>query len=436
MTPAPGSQPPQPAQPSQPSQLSALAAHPVCFVGLRWLGAVRRTRGVSFISVVSVLGLMLGVAALVTVLSVMNGFDRELRTRILGIVPHVLVRPDNDAAAAQASGALRARLEAQAGVRAVLRHAEVRGMITTGQRVLPIAIAGIEPLREAPFSPLAAAMVSGSIERIAADESAGHGVLLGAPLAARLGLFPGDKVTFLLPRAAGDSVRPQLLTAEIRGLFRLGAEPDHALAFMDVDALLRGPGLADAELRLVLDDLFRAPGVTAELAPMLAGQAEVSDWTLRYGELFDAVGMEKTMMGLLLGLIVAIAVFNIVASLAMVVDEKRGAIAILRTLGASRGQIVRIFVLQGAVVGVAGIGVGLLLGVALALNISDLMLAAEEAFGFRLLAGTYFDRLPSVLLASDLLWIGVLALLLALGGALYPALRAGRVDPAPALHGL
>jgi small-conductance mechanosensitive channel len=166
-------------------------------------------------------------------------------------------------------------------------------------------------------------------------------------------------VTFLLPRATGDSVRPQLITAEIRGLFRLGAEPDHALAFMDVDALLRGPGIAEAQLRLVLDDLFRAPAVTADLEEILAGQASVSDWTLRYGELFDAVGMEKTMMGLLLGLIVAIAVFNIVASLAMVVDEKRGAIAILRTLGASRLQIVRIFVLQGAVVGVVGIGVGL-----------------------------------------------------------------------------
>ena len=427
---------------SEQSRLTRLAGHPVWFIGLRWLRAVRRTRGVSFISVVSVLGLMLGVAALVTVLSVMNGFDRELRTRILGIVPHVLVRP-----AVEAPGGgtpelapLQARLQALSGVRAVLRHAEVRGMIITGQRVLPIAVAGIEASREAAFSPLAAAMVSGSIERLVDEPNASsgsqRGVLLGAPLAARLGLFPGDRVTLLLPRAAGDSVRPHLLTAELRGLFRLGAEPDHALAFMDVDALLRVPDVAEGQLRLVLDDLFRAPRVTAELESMLAGRAAVSDWTLRYGELFDAVGMEKTMMGLLLGLIVAIAVFNIVASLAMVVDEKRGAIAILRTLGASRGQIVRIFVLQGAVVGVAGIGVGLLLGVALALNISDLMLAAEQTFGFRLLAGTYFDRLPSVLMWADLLWIGSLALLLALLGALYPALRAGRVDPAPALHGL
>ena len=304
-------------------------------------------------------------------------------------------------------------------------------MITTGQRVLPVALVGIDPVREPDLSPLDAAMVSGRLGELEAE----GGVLLGAPLASRLGLFPGDRVTFLLPRASGDSVHPELMSAEIRGLFRLGAEPDHAVAFMHVDALAGRRGIAEVQLRLALDDLFRAPLLRATLAGELGESAGVSDWTDRYGELFEAVGMEKSMMAVLLGLIVAIAVFNIIASLAMVVDEKRGAIAILRTLGTSRGEIVRVFVLQGALVGVAGVGIGLGLGALLALNIGDLMQSLERALDFRLLAGTYFDRLPSELRIGDLVGIGGAALVLSLVGALYPALRAGRVDPAPALHG-
>lgn len=408
-------------------RLPLLAHRPVALVAVRWLAAVRRTRGISFISMISVLGLMLGVAALVTVLSVMNGFDRELRARILGIVPHVLVSPGPGADAEAMLERLRRRPE----VRGAARFAEIRGMITTGQRVLPVALVGIDPAREPALSPLDAAMVSG---RLAALDGQG-GVVLGAPLASRLGLLPGDRVTFLLPRARGDSVQPELMSAQIRGLFRLGAEPDHTVAFMHVDALTGGRGIAELQLRLALDDLFRAPLLRSGLAAELGDAAAVSDWTDRYGELFEAVGMEKSMMAVLLGLIVAIAVFNIIASLAMVVDEKRGAIAILRTLGSSRGEIVRIFVLQGALVGVTGVGIGLGLGALLALNIGDLMQLLERTFDFRLLAGTYFDRLPSELRMGDLVGIGGAALALSLIGALYPALRAGRVDPAPALHG-
>jgi lipoprotein-releasing system permease protein len=410
-----------------PRRLPFLARRPVVLVAVRWLAAVRRTRGISFISMISVLGLMLGVAALVTVLSVMNGFDRELRSRILGIVPHVLVSP----AAGADVDAMLERFRDRPEVRGAARFAEVRGMITTGQRVLPVALVGIDPVREPALSPLDAAMVSGRLGELEAE----GGVLLGAPLASRLGLFPGDRVTFLLPRASGDSVHPELMSAEIRGLFRLGAEPDHAVAFMHVDALAGRRGIAEVQLRLALDDLFRAPLLRATLAGELGESAGVSDWTDRYGELFEAVGMEKSMMAVLLGLIVAIAVFNIIASLAMVVDEKRGAIAILRTLGASRGEIVRVFVLQGALVGIAGVGIGLGLGALLALNIGDLMQSLERALDFRLLAGTYFDRLPSELRIGDLVGIGGAALVLSLVGALYPALRAGRVDPAPALHG-
>ena len=415
-----------------PDRLSRLAARPWLLVALRYLGAARRTRGVSLISTVSVLGLVLGVAALVTVLSVMNGFDAELRGRILGIVPHLILEPPEGTTAAELE-AVRARLADRVGVRGVARHAEVRGMVTTGTRVLPLAVVGIEPAREPGLSPLDEALVLGNLASLRPEE----GVLLGAPLAARLGLRVGDPVSFLLPRASGESVRPLLLSSEVRGLFRFGAEPDHLLAFVHVDALVGRPGLADLALRASLEDVFAAPRLASRLAadPALAGWS-LRDWTDRYGELFAAVGMEKTMMGLLLGLIVAIAVFNIVASLAMLVDEKRGAIAVLRTLGASRGEVVRVFVLQGAVVGAAGALLGTLLGVALALGIGDLMFFLEELFGFRLLAGTYFDRLPSVLLASDVVVVAGGAFALAVLGACYPALRAGRLDPAPALHGI
>jgi lipoprotein-releasing system permease protein len=402
------------------------AGRPVLLLALRYLGAVRRTRGVSFISLVSVAGLVLGVTALVTVLSVMNGFDRELRERILGIVPHVLVTPRGDV-----EGTLEA-VRGVPGVRGAAPWAEAQGMLTTGSRVVPVALLGIDPREEGRLSRLPGAVVAGELVDLE-----GGGVFLGSGLAARLGLLPGDPVSFLLPRAAGDTVRPELLTTEVAGLFRLGAEPDHTVAFMDVDALVRRAPGVERRLRLALDDLYAVARVRTRLEALgpLEG-ATYADWTERYGELFEAVGMEKAMMGVLLGLIVAIAVFNIVASLAMVVDEKRGAIAILRTLGATRGEVVRIFVLQGALIGGVGVLAGLGLGVLLALNVGDLVAVLERTFGFRLFAGTYFDRLPSELRGGDLLTVALLALATALAGALYPASRAGRVDPAPALHGL
>jgi len=413
-------------------RIAGIARWPWLMIALRYLGAVRQTRGVSVISTISVFGLVLGVAALITVLSVMNGFDAELRGRILGIVPHLLLEAPEDASAESIETTRRA-LEELPGVRGVARYAEVRGMVTTGTRVVPLGLVGIEPAREAELSPLGDAMILGALDAL----DAGGGVVIGMPLAARLGLYPGDTVSFILPRASGDTVAPLLFAADVRGLFRLGAEPDHLVAFADVDALARRADSAPIALRVALEDVFAAPGVAARLRedPRLADW-RIRDWTDRYGELFAAVGMEKTMMGLLLGLIVAIAVFNIVASLAMVVDEKRGAIAVLRTLGASRGDVVRVFVLQGALVGVAGALLGTALGVMLALNVGELMYQLGEVFGFRLLAGTYFDRLPSVLLASDVVVIAGAALFMAVLGACYPALRAGRVDPAPALHGL
>lgn len=407
-------------------ELSPLAARPSLLIALRYLGAVRRSQTVSLISTISIAGLVLGVAALVTVLSVMNGFDRELRARILGIVPHVTISVPR--ASLDDSVAV---VERQPGVQGAARFLESGGMLTTGSRVLPVAVFGIEPERERRLSMLSEHMVFGELE----DLTAAAGLVMGSPLAARLGLFPGDRVTLMLPRAVDGSVRPLLVTAELAGLFRLGADPDHGVVFMHVDRLADIAGLAPTEVRVAVHNIYQAPAIGRQLTSTLELDPDaVRDWTSRYGELFEAVGMEKTMMGLLLGLIVAVAVFNIVASLAMLVDEKRSAVAILRTLGVTRGGVVRIFVIQGVLIGGVGVAAGLLLGVLLAMHIGAIMIVIEDWFAFRLLAGTYFDELPSELRFSDLLWIGAGALLVAIGGALYPARRAGAIDPARSLH--
>lgn len=408
--------------------LSRFARWPTFWVALRYLRAVRHTRAVSLISLVSILGLVLGVAALVTVLSIMNGFDRELRARILGIVPHVTLQPADP----QRVPALLEQVRSMSGVSEAARFMESGAMVTTGSRVMPVAVFGIEPELEARLSPLPRHMVAGQVESLT-DQG---GIVMGAPLAARLGVFPGDRVTLLLPRSVGGSVQPMLLTSELVGLFRLEAEPDHGLVFVHVDRLAATEGIAPLSARLTLDSLYQAPRMRDRLPAELGlPDAAVTDWSLRHGELFEAVGLEKTMMGLLLSLIVAIAVFNIVASLAMVVDQKRSAIAILQTLGFSRFGIVRVFLLQGMLIGTLGVLGGLALGILLALNISEWMAALEQTFGFRLLAGTYFDVLPSELRGQDLVWIGIGAWGMATLGALYPAWRAGGVAPARALHG-
>ncbi|MCC5872502.1 MAG: ABC transporter permease [Gammaproteobacteria bacterium] len=406
--------------------LSRLASRPSLMIALRYLGAVRRSQTVSLISTISIIGLILGVAALVTVLSVMNGFDRELRARILGIVPHVTLSAPREELDARVAVA-----ERQSGVQGAARFLETGGMLTTGSRVLPVAVFGIEPEREQQLSTLPEHMVVGDLR----DLTAQAGLVMGSPLAARLGLFPGDRVTLMLPRAVDGSVRPLLVTAELVGLFRLGADPDHGVVFMHVDRLAGIAGLAPTEVRIALHNIYQAPQIGRQLGADLGLEpGDVRDWTSRYGELFEAVGMEKTMMGLLLGLIVAVAVFNIVASLAMLVDEKRSAVAILRTLGVTRGGVVRIFVIQGVLIGSVGVAVGLLLGVLLATHIGAIMIVLEDLFSFRLLAGTYFDELPSELRMNDLIWIGIGALVVAIGGALYPARRAGAIDPARSLH--
>ncbi|MFP5383210.1 MAG: lipoprotein-releasing ABC transporter permease subunit, partial [Gammaproteobacteria bacterium] len=315
------------------------------FVGLRYTRARRRNHFISFISLTSIIGLGLGVAVLIVVLSVMNGFDRELKTRILGMVPHgslVGHQPLTD------WRRLAERATQHPGVAGVAPFSQMQGMLSNAGTVEGAIVNGILPETERAVSILPEHVEEGSLESLAAGE---FGMVLGSGLARRLGVVPGDKVTLVLPEATVSpaGVMPRFKRFTVTGIFRVGAEVDASLAYIHLDdaaVLLRYPHTAQA-LRIKVKDLFAAPAVVRDLVMTADAEVYGVDWTRTHGNLFQAVKMEKTMMTLLLLFIVAVAAFNIVSSLVMVVTDKKGDIAILRTLGASPGEIMRIFMVQG-----------------------------------------------------------------------------------------
>ncbi len=402
------------------------------FVGLRYTRARRRNHFISFISLTSIIGLGLGVAVLITVLSVMNGFDRELRGRILGMVPHgslVGYEPIADWAA-QAELARR-----HPGVAGVAPFSQMQAMLTGAGTVEGAVINGILPSEERAVSILPDHMVEGSLEALRPGD---FGIVLGATLARRLGVGLGDKVTLVLPEATVSpaGVMPRFKRFTVSGIFRVGAELDVSLAYVHLDdaaVLLRHPHTAQA-LRVKMHDLFDAPWVMDDLVMLSGGNTYSVDWTRTHGNLFQAVKMEKTMMTLLLLFIVAVAAFNIVSSLVMVVTDKKGDIAILRTLGASPGMIMRVFMVQGVVIGVVGTLTGVLLGITLALTISDIVAWVEQATGAALLEAYFVNFLPSELRMSDVVTVSVIAFTLSFAATVYPALRASKVHPAEALR--
>lgn len=402
------------------------------FVGLRYTRARRRNHFISFISLTSIIGLGLGVAVLITVLSVMNGFDRELRGRILGMVPHgslVGYEPITDWAS---QAALARRHPAVAGV---APFSQMQAMLTGAGSVEGAVINGILPAEERAVSILPDHMVEGSLADLRAGD---FGIVLGATLARRLGVALGDKVTLVLPEATVSpaGVMPRFKRFTVTGIFKVGAELDVSLAYVHLDdaaVLLRHPHTAQA-LRVKMHDLFDAPWVMNDLVMQSGGNTYSVDWTRTHGNLFQAVKMEKTMMTLLLLFIVAVAAFNIVSSLVMVVTDKKGDIAILRTLGASPGMIMRVFMVQGVVIGVVGTLAGVLLGITLALTISDIVAWVEQATGASLLEAYFVNFLPSELRMGDVVTVSVIAFTLSFAATVYPALRASKVHPAEALR--
>ncbi|MCO6059342.1 lipoprotein-releasing ABC transporter permease subunit [Pseudomonas sp. MOB-449] len=407
------------------------------YIGARYTRAKRRNYFVSFISLTSMIGLALGVLVMIVVLSVMNGFDYEMRTRVLGMVPHATVEsavPINDWRKL-AEGVVR-----HSEVKAVAPYTQLQGLLTADGKVQKVLINAVDPQEEPKVSIIGNFFREGSLTALKPGE---FGIVIGDRAASKLGVGMGDKVTFVLPEVAVTpaGVFPRMKRFTVVGIFHVGAgELDGFLAIAnlsDVARLKRWQPDQVQGLRLKLDDLFQAPQVAWQIAGELKGEDFYArDWTRTHGNLYQAIKMEKAMIGLLLLLIVAVAAFNIISTLVMVVTDKRSDIAILRTLGATPRQIMGIFMVQGTVIGVVGTFIGGVLGILAALNVSGAIALLERLLGHKFLsADVYFiDYLPSQLMAEDVVLVCSAALVLSFLATLYPAWRAARTQPAEALR--
>jgi lipoprotein-releasing system permease protein len=405
------------------------------FIGLRYTRAKRRNHFISFISLISMGGIALGVMALIVVLSVMNGFQYEIRSRILSVASHVQIASlDNRLLDWQG-------VAAQAGkhpqVLAAAPFINAQGMLSHEGTVRGAVVRGIDPNLENNVAEIGRHMSTGTMQLVPGE----FGIVLGRDLAHLLGAFPGDQVTVIAPQGlvTPAGMIPRLKQFRVVGTFEVGhAEFDSSLALIHIADAQRLYQMGDAVsgVRLKLQDLFQAPLVAEELAVQFGNDIYVGNWTRQFYSFFRAVEIEKRMMFIILTLIIAVAAFNVVSTLVMVVTDKQSDIAILRTLGASPGSILKIFMVQGTIIGVIGTLLGVILGVAIALNIDVLVPALETALNLKFLSKDVY-MIPE--LPSDVHWddVGVIAgisLLLSFFAGLYPSWRAARVRPAEALR--
>jgi lipoprotein-releasing system permease protein len=398
--------------------------------------ATRRNGFISFISGVSMLGIALGVAALIIVLSVMNGFQKEVRDRMLGVVSHIEIFSPYGAALPDVAKTL-AEVKAHPQVIGAAPFIGTQALLARGEDMKGAIVRGIDPALEGDVTELAAGLKSGALARLLPGE---FGIVLGRDLARQLGVREGDKVTLVAPsgQVTPAGVVPRLKQMTVVGTFDSGHyEYDAGMAMIHVDDAARifrleGP----TGIRLKLKDLHQAREVGAQLAASLSGDLLIRDWTRQNRNWFAAVQLEKRMMFIILTLIVAVAAFNLVSTLVMTVTDKRADIAILRTLGASPGSIMGIFVVQGAAVGVIGTLAGLLLGLGVAFNIDVIVPTLERLLGASFLPRDIYliSRMPSDPQSSDIMPIGVISLVLAFVATIYPSWRASRVNPAEALR--
>ena len=405
-------------------------------IGLRYTRAKRRNQFVSFISMISMLGIALGVAALIVVLSVMNGFQTELRGRILAVVSHVQITGASGEMAEWQHVAEQAAK--QPGVLAAAPFVQEQGMLSFGQAVRGTIVRGILPDLEDQVVDFRTHMKEGQLDSLAPDS---FNIVLGSELARALSVGVGDKVTVIAPQGVVTpaGVVPRLKTFVVSGLFEVGMfEYDSGLALIRMEDAQKLYRMDDrvSGVRLKLDDLFKAPLITRQLATSLDTPAYISDWTRSHANFFRAVQIEKNMMFIILSLIVAVAAFNIVSTLVMAVTDKQADIAILRTLGASPGSIMAVFMVQGALIGFIGLGLGIAGGVALALNVDVVVPFIERLLGTQFMSKEvyYISNLPSELQWKDVTTITAVSFVLSLVATLYPSWRASRVNPAEALR--
>jgi len=405
-------------------------------IGLRYTHAKRRNHFISFISIVSMAGIALGVMALIVVLSVMNGFQEELRARILGVAAHLEISGPADRLS-DWPGVL-AQAQQNKEVMSGAPYVNAQGMLANGDIVRGAMIRGVLPEMESQVADFSQFMKAGKLGDLKAGE---FGIVLGGELARVLNVYPGDKLVLLTPQGniTPAGVMPRVKQFTVTGIFEAGMfEYDSGLALIhlqDAQKLLR-LGEDVSGVRLKLTELFRAPFVTQDLSRSLSGYYYLTDWTKSHANFFRAVAIEKRMMFLILLLIVAVAAFNIVSTLVMAVTDKQSDIAILRTLGAQPASIMKIFIVQGAFIGVFGTVLGVGSGVLLALNLETVVPIIERMAGMDLFPADvyYINELPSKLDWNDVGIITGVSLLISLVATLYPSWRASRINPAEALR--
>ena len=407
------------------------------FIGLRYTRAKRRNHFISFISLISMLGMALGVAALIVVLSVMNGFQKEIRTRILGVAPHLKISSADSDRMADWQPALQAAAH-NPQVAAAAPFVAGQGMVSFEQNVQGVMVRGILPQDESRVVDLSGKMKAGSLQAL---QEGAFGIVLGSDLAHALNTRLGDKVLLITPQGqiTPAGMLPRLKQFRVVGIFEIGMAPyDNALALIHMNDAQKLYQMGDAVsgISARLHDLDLAPRVAIELERDLPHNTYVRDWTREHANYFRAVQIEKKMMFIILSLIVAVAAFNIVSTLVMAVTDKQADIAILRTLGASPASIMKIFIVQGAMIGVIGSLLGVGGGILLALNIDTVVPFIERLLGTHILAKDvyYISELPSDLQRSDVLIVACFSFLISLLATLYPSWRASRTQPAEALR--
>ena len=390
-------------------------------IGLRYYRS-RTTNGfISLVTIVSFVGLVLGVMALVVVVSVMNGFDRELKQRILGAVPHITV-----------SGVAANTLETELvgfSIKAITPFQESQLLLLTGAGSHLVTVYGINPETEKTASILGQSIVSGELGDL---RGASLELMLGQSIARRYGLAVGDNISLVVPviSSSGGTVKPRLYRARLAGTLSMGSELDHRLGLMHLPDLQEIVGESQV-VRITLNDIFRAPPLEQQLRD---SGYEVTSWTGQFGDFFRTVRMEKIMMFVLLSFVVAIASFSIVSGMTMMVTTKRRDIAVLRTMGLSEWGVFRIFLVQGVGIGGAGVCTGLLLGVPLAFNIPSVMSFIDSVIGFSIVEGTYFSEIPSDVRSSDIVVIAIVTFTISFVATLYPSYRATKLHPAQVLQ--
>ena len=412
------------------------------YIGLRYVRSRSRGFFVSFISWISMLGICIGVAALIGIISVMNGLEGEMRTLLLSVASHATLSANPDRMRDWQASAERVRQEPD--VVGVAPYLELQGMIGRGGELRAAAIRGVSPAFESQVSDVASHMLQGELSDLRPGDQA---IVLGVGLAYALDARVGDELTVLVPTMsepgqgviAGLDLRPRIRNFTVSGIFEVGAqEHDNVLALVNLQdaASLAGTDGMPGGLRLKFADIFAAPRRAPQIAAALGGNYEVSDWTIENASYFRAVQIEKTMMTLILMLIVAVAAFNIVAALVMVVNEKRNDIAILRTIGITPRAVVGVFVTQGVLIGWIGALLGLALGLALAFNVGVIVPFFENLFGMHIFDPTVFviTEVPSEVRWPQVIAITSTALVLTILATIYPSLRGAATEPAEALR--